>query len=91
MTTTPLTTDAIREMRAAITQGEWHYQERSDAYTHIVRAGDRFMCQLAQDPTGQAEANTRFIAAAPEIVDFLLAEVERLRKELNGIVKATRD
>lgn len=53
------------------TPGPWHYQEESDPYTHIVRAGDRFLCQLAQDHTGQAEDDARLIAAAPDLAAAL--------------------
>jgi hypothetical protein len=61
------------------TPGPWRYQENSDAYTHIVRAGDRFLCQLAQDTSGEAEANARLLAAAPALADALgfLCEVVR--------------
>jgi hypothetical protein len=54
------------------TPGPWRYQERADAYTHIVRAeGERFICQLAQDKSGEAEANARLIAAAPDMLKAL--------------------
>lgn len=54
------------------TPGPWFYQERSDAYTHIVRGdGNRFITQLAQDTSGEAEANARLIAAAPELLDVV--------------------
>lgn len=42
----------------------WRYQENSDAYTHIVRSGDRFILQLSQDTSGQSEATARFIVRA---------------------------
>lgn len=53
------------------TPGPWHYQEDSDAYTHIVRTGAdrlRFLCQLSQDTSGESEANARLIAAAPVLL-----------------------
>jgi hypothetical protein len=54
------------------TPGPWWYQEKSDAYTHIVRTGEnRFLCQLAQDTSGEAEANARLIAAAPDLLAAL--------------------
>jgi hypothetical protein len=55
----------------AHTPGPWQYQETSDAYTHIVRADRRFLCQLRQDPSGEAEANARPIAAAPDLLAAL--------------------
>lgn len=58
---------------ARFTPGPWWYQEQSDAYTHIVRAGERrFITQLSQDRSGTAEANARLIAAAPELYAALL-------------------
>jgi hypothetical protein len=58
----------------AHTPGPWRYQEESDAYTHIVRApGNRFICQLSQDRSGEAEANCRLIAAAPDLLAALKA------------------
>jgi hypothetical protein len=54
------------------TPGPWRYQEESDAYTHIVRAGEHyFVCQLPQDTSGKAEANARLIAAAPDMLTIL--------------------
>jgi hypothetical protein len=49
-----------------------------------VRAGDRFICQLRQDPNGEAEADARLIARAPE----LLAENERLKAERDELTGA---
>lgn len=47
----------------------WHYQERADRYTHIVRGpNDEFICQLEQDASGVAEARARLFAAAPELL-----------------------
>jgi hypothetical protein len=52
------------------TPGSWRYQEKSDAYTHIVRADEtRFICQLSQDRSGEVEANARLIASAPELYE----------------------
>jgi len=54
------------------TPGPWHYQEESDAYTHIVRSATNFfICQLQQDTGGFAEANARLIAAAPDMLSAL--------------------
>ncbi|WP_313251129.1 hypothetical protein [Stenotrophomonas indicatrix] len=52
------------------TPGPWAYQEDSDAYTHIVRGpSNRFICQLNQSTSAEIEANTRLIAAAPELLE----------------------
>jgi hypothetical protein len=54
------------------TPGPWAYQEQSDAYTHIVRGPDNlFICQLSQTTSSEIEANTRLIAAAPELLQAL--------------------
>jgi beta-phosphoglucomutase-like phosphatase (HAD superfamily) len=77
------------------TPGPWHYQEKSDAYTHIVRAGERrFITQLSQDTSGEAEANARLMAAAPELLEsakslliwaILAANSDNARGALNAI------
>ena len=75
-------TDELKRLAEGATSGPWRYQEQSDAYTHIVRAGEkRFVCQLSQ--TGErSEANARFMAAAdPAAILSLIEEVEGLRAE----------
>ncbi len=52
------------------TPGPWHYQEVSDAYTHIVRGPNNyFVTQLSQDTSGRSEADARLMAAAPELLE----------------------
>lgn len=72
--------EALAEWRKAIEgqlgDGPWTYQERSDAYTHIVRGpGNEFIVQLSQGRDGKAEARGRFIALArtalPEAIEAL--------------------
>lgn len=104
MSTTPLTTEAIREMRAAITPGPWRNEGQVVVDENSVVVGNeayewRFVGHFNSDTDDDAglttlpisveaaRANAEFCAAAPEIVDYLLAEVERLRKELNGIIE----
>lgn len=81
--TTPLTTDAIREMRAAITPGKYGYD--LNGFVGLVLPDDEEWGPTVAKVFSHADGE--FFAAAPRIVDFLLAEVERLRKELNGIVE----
>jgi hypothetical protein len=55
------------------TKGPWHVQKNADVYTHIVRdpTGHRIIAQLGQDTTEEIRANTRLIAAAPEMLEAL--------------------
>lgn len=42
------------------TPAPWHYQERSDAYTHILRAGqNRYLGSFSQTSAPHSEANAR--------------------------------
>lgn len=72
--------------KANYTPAPWRYQENSDAYTHIVRAGDRHLCSFAQDVSGEAEANARLTAAAPELLkacEWLIQFAEQFAVEHN--------
>lgn len=63
------------------TPGPWHYQENSDAYTHIVRGPTNYIVhQGPQHTDGVAEANARLIAAAPD----LLKALSQMRREWGG-------
>lgn len=58
---------------------KWHYQEESDAYTHIVRGPtNEHIVQLSQDTTGKAEARARLIAAAPDLLEALKGIVDEM-------------
>jgi hypothetical protein len=71
--------DLKAEVRGEATPGPWHYQENSDAYTHIVRdSADRYICGCSQDSGGNAERNARLIAAAPELLEACRAVKEYL-------------
>ena len=81
------------------TPGPWRYQEGSDPYTHIVRAGEtglgRFVVQCGQSRDGIEEANARLIAAAPEmllalyrILPLIQEHEEEVRLVLDAIAKA---
>jgi hypothetical protein len=64
----------------AHTPGPWCYQEKSDAYTHIVRGpANRFICQLSPDRGGEAEANAHLIAAGPEMLAALKTVLAGIR------------
>ncbi len=65
------TTNPLPERLTGHTSGPWRYQEKSDAYTHIVRAGDQFLCQFAQGANGEPEANARLVAATPDLLAAL--------------------
>ena len=54
------------------TKGPWHYQEESDAYTHIIRgAKGEFIGSASQGSKNNEEANARLMAAAPDLLETL--------------------
>ena len=78
--------DRIKELLPKITQGEWHYQEESDAYTHIVRSDtNMYICGGSQ---GRAEENIRFIVLCRNNIAALIEENERLRQAALSAVSA---
>ena len=63
------------------TPGPWWYQEKSDAYTHIIRAGEsRYLGSFSQSDNPEVEANARLAAAAPD----LLAALKRIDHDWDG-------
>ena len=69
---------AIRARLAAITPPPWHWDTSDPKWNHL--ANDTFHSVLFS--LGVLENNAHFIAAAPDDVRVLLAEIERLRAEL---------
>jgi hypothetical protein len=70
--------EQIEKRLAEATPGPCHYQEDSDAYTHIVRsASGEFLGSTPQGTLGKDEANARLWAAAPEDICFLLAQLKQ--------------
>jgi hypothetical protein len=69
------------------TPGPWHYQENSDAYTHIVRGpSGYFVHQGSQHTDGVSKANALLIAAAPELLEACLEMVTAVEMEgANGL------
>ena len=64
------------------TPGPWHYQEDSDAYTHIVRGPTgKIIASTAQNSSGEAEANARLIAAAPNLLSAAKRMLEAVRSK----------
>jgi len=62
--------------KAEHTPGPWHYQEKADEYTHIIRAeNDVFICSCPQNSLQNSKANARLIAASPELLIALRALV----------------
>lgn len=48
----------------------WHYQEESDAYTHIVRTqSGGFVCQFPQLDGRKVETRARLASQAPQLRD----------------------
>lgn len=68
-------------MKFDFTEGEWYVQRNADVYTHIVRINkDKgfekvFLCQLAQDSSGESRANAQLISCAPEMLSALIEYV----------------
>jgi hypothetical protein len=60
------------------TPGPWHYQERSDAYTHIVRnaEGNEIIVYAPQSTLPKAEANARLASAAWDLLHALKLMVD---------------
>lgn len=93
---TDMTTDfatlsaLIAELRAreqGATKGPWTYQERSDGYTHILRADaapGTYVVGFPQDHSGRSEADARFTAAARNAMPQLLAHIESLQRKVDG-------
>lgn len=56
-----------------------HYQEGSDAYTHVIRdSDDGFVCQLRQNSNGESEAMARRMVQCWGSHDDLLAALQKL-------------
>ena len=61
----------------------WRYQEGSDAYTHIISAGENtFLCALQQDRSGRAEADARLIVTCVNLHDELVEVLKTARQQL---------
>ena len=61
------------------TPGPWHYQQNTDAYTHIVRdSEERYVCGCSQDSKGNAKANAAFIVRACNCHEELLQALQEL-------------
>ncbi|UPZ27699.1 hypothetical protein MUK60_07605 [Streptomyces sp. LRE541] len=95
--TSPLTEQQLVEIEArksAATKGPWRGTPATDAMVgEIWSTGDKTRCLArvswpanavfdAQAPVEAVDANTAFIAHAPQDVEALLAEVRRLRAAL---------
>lgn len=85
----------LKAAAQAATPGPWFYQEKSDAYTHIVRPEDNpgmIVYQYGQDSRGVQEANARYMAAAnPDAVLSLIGRLERAQAALSSPTKAGGD
>lgn len=59
----------MRTKKEAFTPGPWHYQEKADEYTHIIRAeDDMFICSCPQNSLKKSKANARLISVVPELL-----------------------
>lgn len=74
--------DKLRELASA---RKWHYQEESDAYTHIVRGpNEKYICGGPQTSKGDVEGDIRFIAGAPHAIIALLDHIDALERRVEG-------
>lgn len=78
--------------KAAHPGDPWHYQENSDAYTHIVRVDNpklnnsMIVAQLGQRTDGVSETVARYIAATnPDVILALISELEILRAQVLAV------
>lgn len=78
--------EALRTAAEKATPGPWFYQERSDAYMHIVRPESKpgsIVAYGLSDTCGISEGNTRFIVAAnPAVIIALLDHVAEIEQKL---------
>jgi hypothetical protein len=77
-----LTVDSIKAMLETITPGHWRYDHPSE------RLENEYGMWMA---TVQTEANGSFIADAPRIVRWLLAENTRITERLDLLRKMTKE
>lgn len=77
-----MTIDEIKKLRAGITSGEWRLFARDDTIAIECSEKASIVAWPGFDdcdrPVRKHRANAAFIAAAPDIVDYLLAENARL-------------
>jgi hypothetical protein len=72
--------DDIRRVASMATPGPWSWHSGAD-YDFTIRCelDGRRLATVEASNSQTREANARFIAQAPEIVELLLAEIDRLR------------
>jgi hypothetical protein len=66
------------DRQAGHTEGLLHYQEESDAYTHIIRdEQERYVAGFSQHSNGRAEADARrFVACWNYLLPLTTEEIE---------------
>ena len=84
--------EQITKMRKSITPEKWRYYEREDGFADwgeppppsvFIVDGPDYSLDSVHDGALDHEPDAEFIAAAPEIVDFLLARIKELEAVLN--------
>lgn len=79
--------EAIRERAEKATQGRWYYEVDGDLYSDKTR--DRVMYPYMSSESIPyikiSESDATFIAYARQDIPKLLAEIERLREEIEGM------
>jgi hypothetical protein len=79
------TLKTLMRLEAEATKGPWTYQEKSDAYTHILRsphAVGTYVVNFPQGSKGKSEADARFVAAMRNATPWLLSALARFSREV---------
>ena len=76
--------DELEKVAEAVEPKAWHYQEESDAYTHIVRGpNNHWIVSTGQSSKGDDEALARYIAAtSPDTILEMVRELRVLKRAL---------
>ena len=88
--------EPIKERLAAATPGPWEMSyDADDKWTSITGqpyddGGQWLVCPEVATCEGEPDADSTFIAHAPEDIAALVAEVERLREQVEAVKKIVR-
>ena len=81
--------EALLDAARTATPGPWFYQEKSDAYTHIIRPSanhGRIVVSFSQHSNGTSEKDARDVALAnPATIQALVERVAAMEGALTSI------